>query len=432
VGFHGGGIDSSGDAGAVLEDPMAALAVSAPAVAAVAPPERIDDKTVLSGGGSAMCASTRYSISNGADTLFGILDTRLEVVTLELAKSRQWVVVKVQSELSVNAVANLLYKHSVVGGVAQEGDRFLMLMKKNRSMSECLKMLPDAVIYSFVAVPSNTRSSQNEGIKMFRDFLKTGRDVVLNYIFIAVTEVDPMVSKEANLALIEKMKVHTNRLSNDAFETELMTAKMVKAADRDVEQACIVINHGSLQKCRKLYQQGLQAHAQMRRQALNVDLPIFNEMPTFMNLEVWGVNFNTWEVFRMGLGAFAKTGLASQYSVVLLGPPRSGKTPCSESLAAALAKGLQASGDDEMEDEVQEPYYLKVGTVESLKKLSEHLVSGVPLLFDDVTPAAKRGARQSKGHGRRSTLQGSPKKKHGPKGHIGPRRTAVHSAGVVQ
>ena len=131
----------------------------------------------------------------------------------------------------------------------------------------------------------------------------------------------------------------------------------------------------------------------MRRSALNTALRVFKDEPLFMGLEVWGVDFDTWSVFKMPLSSFVRTGLYSKYSLVLLGPPRTAKTPCAESLAALLALAEQSPEHAVPEEERKEPYYLKVGTVESLKKVSEHLVANVPLVFDDVAPSELRGTR---------------------------------------
>ena len=69
------------------------------------------------------------------------------------------------------------------------------------------------------------------------------------------------------------------------------------------------------------------------------------------------------------------------------------KTPAAESLAAVMAKGLQLSDDEDEDDKAC--YYLKVGTVESIKKVGTHLVENVLLVFDDVTPSERRGTRAS-------------------------------------
>ncbi len=355
------------------------------------PPVRIDTKTVLSGGGSAVCETNRYTISNGDDFLFGLLDSMLEDTALSaaVAKNRQWVVVKATTELGCEAVADLLFKFKMVGGVAKLGNRVMMLIKKNRSSINCLDVLPDSQVFPFLHTPTNNGTSQAEGMKVFRSFLRTGRDVVVNYIILDHEE-HPQSDMHA---VIEALKESSKHMSCDAFETELMRAKMVNSKVRSAEESCLIINWASLQKFRARYEASLQASALMRRSALNTALRVFKDEPLFMGLEVWGVDFDTWSVFKMPLSSFVRTGLYSKYSLVLLGPPRTAKTPCAESLAALLALAEQSPAHEVPEDERKEPYYLKVGTVESLKKVSEHLVANVPLVFDDVAPSELRGTR---------------------------------------
>ena len=106
----------------------------------------------------------------------------------------------------------------------------------------------------------------------------------------------------------------------------------------------------------------------MRRSALNTSLRVFKDEPLFMSLEVWGVDFDTWSVFKMPLSSFVRTGLYSKYSLVLLGPPRTAKTPCAESLAALLALAEQSPAHEVPEDERKEPYYLRWGPLRASRR----------------------------------------------------------------
>jgi hypothetical protein len=131
----------------------------------------------------------------------------------------------------------------------------------------------------------------------------------------------------------------------------------------------------------------------MKRDAANEKLMKFSEFAALKALKIWGVDFDTWSIFEMSVEAFMRAGLFIKYSLVLLGPPRTAKTPAAESLAAVFANAMQTDDDDDDEFEQKATYYLKVGTVESLKKVGVHLLAGVPLVFDDVTPSEKRGTR---------------------------------------
>ena len=79
------------------------------------------------------------------------------------------------------------------------------------------------------------------------------------------------------------------------------------------------------------------------------------------------------------------TEKAGFYSLVLLGASGAGKTPLAEALCSRLAIGLQ--------DQDEIPYFIKAGTVDSLRKVKTVLKQFVPIMFDDITPGLRRGSR---------------------------------------
>ena len=358
-------------------------------IAVPAPPVLVGAAAVLVGAGAEVWQSDCYNHSNGDDFQFGLVDMSIEEYTFDIAKHRQWVLVKAETQMRCEEVADKLFKYKVVGGVARLGDRIMMLMKKPRGSVGCLTMLPDATYWGFVVPPSVSASSKAAGVKVFQDFLRTGREVVANYIIVNTgIEEAPDVVAEKNREVTQFWKERSKAMTFDQFEDCYCEAKLVKAANRTLEQICLVLNMPSFRLIRKKHEEGKMAHLHMCCNAFDARLDgiIFKEMPAFMALEVWGVDFDTMCVFRMSLGEFARQGLWAKFCVVLFGGPRMGKTPCAESFAAGLAKSLQLPSVFGVE-EMEACYFLKTGSVEDLKKVKEHLRPGVPLLFDDVTPA---------------------------------------------
>jgi hypothetical protein len=85
-------------------------------------------------------------------------------------------------------------------------------------------------------------------------------------------------------------------------------------------------------------------------------------------------------------------GLFAQRSLVIHGSAQCAKTPVARAVCALLAGSLQ-------KDTGKEPFYLKVGTADSLQVAMRdgQMQPFVPILFDEVTPAAPRGSRLAMG-----------------------------------
>ena len=111
---------------------------------------RVGAAAVLVGAGADVWQSACYNHSNGEDFLFGLVDMAFEEATFDSVKSRQWVLVKAETQMQCEEVADLLFKFKVVGGVARLGDRIMMLMKKARGTSSCMTLLPNATFWGFV------------------------------------------------------------------------------------------------------------------------------------------------------------------------------------------------------------------------------------------------------------------------------------------
>ena len=94
----------------------------------------VDAPAVISGGGATVWPSNRYTITNAPeDAFWTMLDTRLEVINLETSKGRTWIVVKVDSPMTCQAMMDRSFTPKMIGGVSQRGGSFMVLVKKSRS-----------------------------------------------------------------------------------------------------------------------------------------------------------------------------------------------------------------------------------------------------------------------------------------------------------
>ena len=375
---------------AVLTDAAAALAIGEPLEVHVH--VHVDAFAALSHPieGSIFEVSP-YRIKNLAG-IENIMDSRLEEITIVMATNRQWIALKSSSTMAFEEIVAKLFQNKILGGVARQADGgFFILLKKRRFMTSCFTFLEDSKLYGFTVLPGVSKESKSFAVKMFKDFLKSGREVFTNYVLEPSVASLSTASSSAVDAAIEVVSKRVKTMDHDEFEKEIMRSRMAPRDGRTLEQSLVVSCAPNLKLLRKTHEESLQAFSLMKRLSDNEKLIGFAQFEALQNLELWGVDFDTWSVFRITVGDFLKKGLFIKFSVVLLGPPRTGKTPAAESMAALMANALQY---DEL-DEMKTCYYLKVGTVESLKKVGSQLVAGVPLVFDDITPSEKRGTRAS-------------------------------------
>ena len=78
---------------------------------------------MLVGAGAEVWQSACYNHSNGEDFLFGLVDMSFEEATLDSVKARVWVLVKAETQMSCEEVADLLFSYKVVGAEKHEKER---------------------------------------------------------------------------------------------------------------------------------------------------------------------------------------------------------------------------------------------------------------------------------------------------------------------
>jgi hypothetical protein len=115
----------------------------------------------------------------------------------------------------------------------------------------------------------------------------------------------------------------------------------------------------------------------------HVDLNVLVPPPSGIMLRSYDIL--TGVLVEVSLKDWIMKGLWSQRSLVLHGHAQCAKTPVARAICSLLAVRLQKKGG-------ADPYYLKVGTVDSLRVAKDLMAANVPILFDEVTPSFPRGS----------------------------------------
>jgi hypothetical protein len=137
---------------------------------------------------------------------------------------------------------------------------------------------------------------------------------------------------------------------------------------------------------------GSEGVSSIRFEADDNHVNLISLVPPPSQLTLRSYNVLTGALVQVSLKEWIMGGLFSQRSLVIHGHAQCAKTPVARAVCAFLATRLQAaSGND--------PFYLKVGTADTLRDATRDglMRAGVPILFDEVSPAAPRGSRHAMG-----------------------------------
>ena len=128
----------------------------------------------------------------------------------------------------------------------------------------------------------------------------------------------------------------------------------------------------------------------IRFSALDDHVSLASIVPPPSQLVLRTYDPSTGAMIYSSLREWGDGGLFAERSLVIHGLAQCAKTPLARAVCAYLAGALQR-------DSGSEPFYLKVGTADSLRTAMKdgQMQMGVPILFDEVTPAAGRGSRVS-------------------------------------
>jgi hypothetical protein len=174
-------------------------------------------------------------------------------------------------------------------------------------------------------------------------------------------------------------------LSEQQILMQLGAARSVRAAKRTAREAFITSAKAELlavMRCSSV------PVSTIRFSALDDHVSLADIVPSVGLLTIHSYDPSTGALVDSTLLEWGDEGLFAERSLVIHGLARCAKTPLARAVCAYLARALQR-------DSGSEPFYLKVGTADVLRTaMREGLMQeGVPILFDEVTPAAGRGSR---------------------------------------
>ena len=161
-------------------------------------------------------------------------------------------------------------------------------------------------------------------------------------------------------------------------------AKAITARKRTAREAFIVNAKTELLGAMRSSSEGVST---IRFDADDDHLSLCSVVPPPSQLILRSYNPETGALVYSNVKEWCDGGLFTERSLVIHGLAQCAKTPLARALCARLARGLQIDGST--------PFYLKVGTADSLRQATAdgQMRLGVPILFDEVTPSVARGSR---------------------------------------
>jgi hypothetical protein len=107
-------------------------------------------------------------------------------------------------------------------------------------------------------------------------------------------------------------------------------------------------------------------------------------------IKIYTIDSESLEPIWWTLRQYLEQQLYQKFALVLHGMAGSGKTTLAVWICKKIAFCLQEVGSEFYQEEV-EPYYLRTSTIDALGKVRHDIRGGVPILFDEFTPANFRG-----------------------------------------
>ncbi len=195
-----------------------------------------------------------------------------------------------------------------------------------------------------------------------------------------------LVASPPTKADLESVVEFFKDLSEEEALMEISRAKAIKAVHRNAVQHLIVKCYPHLMRLRELNNSANDLWTSMRIASDDFCIKHYKDFSSLQALVGWTLDVETCETINMSVDQWLSEGHFKRLSLVLLGSAGTGKTPAGESLCSIMAEFFQ-------DDAFQKPFFLKISTVDSLRKVQHLLRPGVPLLLDDITPSVPRGSR---------------------------------------
>jgi hypothetical protein len=258
----------------------------------------------------------------------------------------------------------------------------MVLMRKRRCNMTMFDSIKN-VTYYVMATPgtSNAINASHKIVEFMKAALNSFPTVISNVEITMSAHAPDMTG-----VLVEMWRT----LDYAEIDLVVARAKGVPLKKRSDLELFIVSSHSDIVANKKKTERKAMLKNSMKQMANSPGTPLYKDFSTLKASKVWALNVHSGALVDFTAKEWLDEHCVT-HSLVILGKPKHGKTPAARSLCVELAHILNADENEEGEG----PYYIKVGTVDSLRKVQGDLRAGTPLLFDDITPSAKRGTRSA-------------------------------------
>ena len=317
----------------------------------------------------------------------------LGLVTTTRAAGRQksylgfHVAPQAESDYDIDRIATKLSSHSedlFIVCELPDDNGFFTFMQKEKTNMKRIEGIPVSEFFTLAVIDKCIPAHIHNLVVLFEKMLNLGKRYVCNYklgykpMGQDVQDATEVMSTVSVSDVIKDFK----KLSKDASMEEICEAKVKKAGNRTYRQH--VVASCAMELKSLAGEDEVNAVTIMRRFAADDRIIELESIPNWNEIKVSTIDVSTGELIDFTLIQWL-TEKAGFYSLVLLGASGAGKTPLAEALCSRLAIGLQ--------DQDEIPYFIKAGTVDSLRKVKTVLKQFVPIMFDDITPGLRRGSR---------------------------------------
>jgi len=314
---------------------------------------------------------------------------QVTLIPQKVAHERLWVIAKADADanpgLTLGTFASQVLASPQESGVGfeYEPNAFLMIMRKRRNNLHMFDKLKN-VSYAMMTTPGTT-NGLNTPHKVV-EFVQAA----LNAYPRVVTNIE-VITSDSKPSLVDTLVEMWSGISYAEIDLIVAKAQAILPAKKRTEmERTICSSHAKIVSNKKKMEESLALKNTMKQLASDPKIPQLSDFGSLLASKIWAMNVDTGDIVEFTAKEWVDEHCVT-HSLVMLGKPKYGKTPAALSLCAELAHILCEEDDDSGEG----PYFLTVGTVDSLRKVQGSLRSGTPLCFDDVTPKAPRGTRKA-------------------------------------
>ena len=305
--------------------------------------------------------------SNNAIPMEAVMDGfNIVNVDKQQYKQRMYVGLRIPADgASLDEVADVvLAKPDIFGGATKLPDGSIrVLMKKPRGSAtpDIFQKIPDAVCTAPTFPIGGGKKFNILTVDIFRSFLLWGTQTICNY------EVKERKIEDTE-AILNQLLLDFDGYSMEAVDLALARAKCTEP--KTEKDKVLVKCHPQLVSIKKRRHADALAASLMKRNTDNPNIPDYNTLDAFKSMMCWTIDTATGETITFTIDEWLRDARFVKLCLVLHGNANLGKTPGAEALARKLAMCYA-------EDDGEVAYFLKVGTVDSLRKMQHYLASSL-------------------------------------------------------